>query len=269
MYQKTNPKIMYLTCKNLIKNLPLNYNDVLLRAVYDRKAMPRTKYENDIVEIWRCINDKNPINASTQDVADTYLVCTKQNLSHKKMPFVRWKNLQDIVVLARAVSGIKCDRILLFQLLLYFGQNNINTLIIPYKNYCRNMYYAIMREDYKLLNNLYFKLLTNTHKHKHCHPIKDNVFAKAIVYQHVNEFLSSFNAKYLGICGSLASGEGNEFSDLNLVVFYDDNKDINMPLKAIYRFWKRHVGIPIDIRVVGMSHTCDLPIGVQQTIRII
>ena len=84
----------------------------------------------------------------------------------------------------------------------------------------------------------------------------------------VTDLLSNTSILKIGIYGSFATGNMNEYSDLDLLVIMNEKENIDVILDYSYKFWSFKIDIPIDIKVITEKDLLGLNMkGLKKTLK--
>lgn len=250
-----NPKIDYLICKQLLNNLQKDYDDVLLKKIFWGKESPETEYQYKLLEIKRFF-EENPIETFTQNTVVNLLSIICGEIPQKQTGiFSDISDIGDVELLADLV-GKNLDQFQdeLFQILLLKGycQTTMKPLV-PYKYLCRKLFQSFMSGQLDLAENLWKKLLFKTEKISKKHSLLDNDNAINQVMSSKQDFLQSVNGEELYLFGSLAKNHGTEYSDVDLLVVFDDAKYFDNARTVCRNYWVPKLNIPFDIIALPRS----------------
>lgn len=250
-----NPKIDYLVCKQLLQNLHNVYDDILLKEIFWEEKSPENEYQFKLLEIKRFF-EKNPIETFTHNtVVDLLSIISGQRPQKQTGIFSDISDIKDVELLADLV-GKNLDQFQdeLFQILLLKGycQTTMKPLV-PYKYLCRKLFQSFMSGQLDLAEDLWKKLLFKTEKISKKHSLIDNDNAINQVKNSKQDFLQSVNGEELYLFGSLAMNHGTEYSDIDLLVVFDDNKYFQNTGSTCQNYWSGKLQIPFDIIALPRS----------------
>lgn len=250
-----NPRIDFLICKNLLLTLPIEYDERCLRKCFVSETNDVEKYEREIIDIKHYFVENDLSNFTTQNIYALYSLITRENTTESMEVVLKVSNIDDVIKLAKEVSNsLVADKNVLFQLLLlkmYFDSNHL--LLIPYRNICKHLYYSALLGDAYMVECLFGKLLSKRDHYCLKHTLAENEKAVKSLFQYSSEFIRSVGAQSLYYYGSLAVGDCNEYSDLDILVVFQDETDITKVEVPVKDFWKSKINIPFDVLITTES----------------
>ena len=247
-----NPKIDFLVCKNLINNLPNDYDEILLRDAYKNYKISND-YCSKIIDIKKYFLENDLISYSKNDIENLYFIITDKKIELTD-DYVRYE--LNITNLKWSVNNIKnmvdVDKYLLIRILIVFYSLN-NMVIIPYRNHIKQLYLAVLYHQDELLKNSYNRLINRTKEYLIAHDNKENEKALLMLDKYKKEFVESFNALEFGIYGSFSTKSYNEYSDLDMYVLMKNIDDKKKIKTQILKFWNDKFNIKIDLKLVTLE----------------
>ncbi len=250
-----NPKIDYLICKQLLHNLPKDYDDVLLKEIFREEKVPKNEYQYKLLEIKKFF-EKKPIDLFTQDTVRNLFSLLSGKKSPKQTGMLGdIRTFMDVKKLGNFVyKNLDQSRSELFQIQLLKGYCQTTSMpLVPYKYLCEELFKSIVAGRSNLAEHFWNKLLFKTKKISHKHSIQDNVTAIELVIRNKQDFLHSVNGQELYIFGSLAMNKGTEYSDVDLLVVFKDNKYFSDAWTVCTNYWTTKLQIPFDIIALPQS----------------
>lgn len=246
--QNYNPKIDFLICKNLIYELPQNHDEHSLKKCFKGEIDASQWFEEKIVKIKSYFLKHDICSFTNQNVQDLYFIIMdeKIDLGNKNL-YV--EKLDDVIAVAKYVGKFNiADKNTLFKLMILKGYcKGENVPIIPYSKLCWKIYASIITENYVMTSSLWERLLTKIYKYCSKHDLIENVNAVKQVVKYKDDFLLYSGAKALYLCGSLAVGQGNEYSDLDILAVYADETDLYKERIKAQEYWADKLTIPYDM----------------------
>ena len=266
-----NPKIDYLICRNLVKQQPLKYDEATLRKVFLNDLAPTNKFEEDILKIKRFFTQHDAAQLTPQDISELYSIIVADKIDYKAIKLYSRFTEKDVAQMVILVQQQHCDIETLFKILLLVNYCKCyNAPLIPYRGVCRELYWNARFNNSRGTCNIINSLIYMTNKINRKHDVSCNELAVNILYKHKDTFLNMFPACRLGYCGSIALGQGSEYSDLDIVVVFPDNKNINLYKKSIIQFWQDKILIPYDTILVKESEmNSRLTVSILRTLKYI
>lgn len=252
---KYNPKIDFLACKQLLNIVPLNCDELAFRDCFYGKRKARYAHERRILKLKEFFQAHDIANFADTDIHELYRVITKETWDRGTAIFCDINTIEDVVVLAKLINKTEvCDKYALFRVLLLNGFYRANKyVLIPYRYICRRIYDSAVNDDLETISILWRRLCLKTHKYMQQHDIAKNDESISQVTKLKGEFLKTVGALNLYMYGSLAVGDGNEYSDLDLLVVFPNNIEMRGIRAKCYEFWKGKIYIPIDIHSMMLS----------------
>ena len=124
--------------------------------------------------------------------------------------------------------------------------------------------------SYEFIQKTYYRLITKRNKYSLKHDILENKIAIRTLKEKVDEIGKNFQCEKIGIYGSFATQEENEYSDLDILIVVSSNKDKEKIKKEMALYFKKNISIPVDIKVVNLSTLDDeLTLGMKKSLNII
>ena len=248
-----NAKIDYLVCKNLAKGLEQGYDEERLRLVYNRVEKTKSNYEIMMIRI-KDIFTLNSIKVDGTKLAKELYECITGDIIDISF------QLNDFSYLALKnnyviIDGLKISlelKFILFQIVLFLVLSlKYDVPIIPYHFSCKNIFDdLISNESDDIIENNISILVLRTMKLNQKHDISYNKIVLNVLNGNKEKFLSDDSILKIGIYGSFATGNMNEYSDLDLLVIMNEKENIDVILDYSYKFCSFKIDIPIDIKVI-------------------
>ena len=227
----------------------------MLKKIFWGKESPETEYQYKLLEIKRFF-EENPIETFTQNTVVNLLSIICGEIPQKQTGiFSDISDIGDVELLADLVDkNLDQFQDELFQILLLKGfcQTTMKPLV-PYKYLCRKLFQSFMSGQLDLAENLWKKLLFKTEKISKKHSLLDNDNAINQVMSSKQDFLQSVNGEELYLFGSLAKNHGTEYSDVDLLVVFDDAKYFDNARTVCRNYWVPKLNIPFDIIALPRS----------------
>lgn len=267
-----NPKIDYLVCRNLIKDLPWEHDEQRLRKVYDEELIPKCKYERDLLKIKDFFREHDIAAFTKLEIEFLYFTITGHLIIIDDMTLNGVESVADIDNLVKCVENVTvCDRDVLFQIALLVNYSlKHDTPIVPYAGVCRKLYWSIIIGDDLQAQRRFRYLIYKIEKYSQKHALEQNKDAVETLYLHKDEFLQRFGANQIGIYGSLASGSGNEYSDLDILIIFPNDAPVEAMHGEISQYWESIIDIPIDVTaLVEREITTKIHPSIQQTLKLL
>lgn len=249
-----NPKLDYLICKSLLSNLPGAYDETVLRNCYKEKQRPLKDFEKDIIRIKDFFASNDVQTMSTEDWIKLLKLTVKYDVSISNNLFEKLdlEDFSQIIELIKRLDLMYDDqtKIQIFKVLLFRAYvKRYDELLIPYYNNISKMINALKMNDTVFAKKMFSKLLTRTDKYRFQHDIQLNTKVREELLNHKADFLEKFNAERLGIYGSFATKEDNEYSDIDIIVFVS-SVEYEMK-KQMLAYWLPILNISVDLLVVS------------------
>ncbi|MCH5151035.1 MAG: nucleotidyltransferase domain-containing protein [Clostridiales bacterium] len=266
-----NPKIDYLICRNLVKHQPHKYDEASLRKTFIGDLSPTNNFEKDILKIKQFFIQYDASQLSTQDIAELYSIIVEEKIDCKAIELYSRFTEREVVQMVYLVQQQECDIETLFKILLLVNYcKYYNKPLIPYRGVCRELYWNARFNNSKRMNVVMNSLIHMTNKINVKHDVSFNELAVNSLQMHKDTFLNMFPDCRLGYCGSIALGQGNEYSDLDIVIVFPDNKNINLYKRSINQFWQDKILIPYDTILVKESEmNSRLTVSILRTLKYI
>lgn len=266
--QTYNPKIDYSICKQLVKTLPIGYDEDRIRNCYDGYSPMVEIYEKDIIGIKTFFKQNDIVQVSNSMVEKLYKICTHKDVSiNGDVATVVQNDLRDI---ATFVNQIDCQRNTLFQILflIHYCRKH-NSPIIPYHSLCNKIFYAITAGEKLETRHLFTKLQNRTQKYMAKHSVGAGEACIRQLYENRDTFLAETDAIQIGYYGSYARGNANDYSDFDILVVFSDEKSLSLCKRKSRDFWRSKMPIEIDVAVVNQCNFDSLPQGIKRSIKFI
>ena len=269
-----NEKIDYLICKNLIKSLPSSFDEYHLRDVFHLKKEPIEYFEKDIIEIKTFLENHNLINIDIKEIEELIFIISKEKVNFEKVykftyQKVDVKLLKDLKELVNKENLNNKDTIIKICILISSLRYD-DVPLIPYrsviKRLCNNNYEMTSEK----IDNLLERLLHKRQKYKIKHDLEENEKTINTLNKYAKDLALITNACAIGIYGSFATDDENEYSDLDLLIITKMNMDERIIKEKAYLYLLSKINIPIDIKVVNKKNIEDeLTIGMKKSLKII
>lgn len=255
-----NPKIDYLVCRSLLSTLPREFNDLRLRQVYKELAEPLELYEKEIVYIKDVL--------SVTDLSSSYgaIECinaiTGYAFTENDLPSVA-----DVEAGFEVISQYGLEesvKVSFAQLYILHANLESKQLIIPY----RKCIYKMLRNK-SLVSDYLLHMRVRTDKYLKSHDIKYNKEALDAVAENVSQFRQNIGAVGAGVYGSIAAGTSTQYSDLDLLVIFDDERGRKEVKGKSLEYWHPILPIDIDVCAVRVADFEKLPVGIRGTLKML
>ena len=272
MGTKINPKIYYLVCRSLILDLPWDHDEIRLRKVYDEGLSPSWKYEVDLLKIKWFLSEHDICNFTKDETESLYSTITGEQITIDDMPLSGVESLADIDILVKSIENVPVrNKDVLFQIALLANYCKKNaTPFIPYVGVCKKLYWSIVVGDEEQAQSRFRFLVYKIDKYCQRHSIEQNIKAVQQLHLHQNDFLQKYGARQLGIYGSLAVGDGNEYSDLDILVIFPNEAPVDALRGEMERYWESIIDIPIDLTAIAEREiTTSIHPSIQQTLKLL
>lgn len=250
-----NPKLDFLICKNLLKETPRDCDELDFKDCFFGRRKPLHFHEKQIVKVKKFFKTHNILKLSRWDIRVLYRIITG---SKEKISFgiiCPINSPDDIVILANLVRSTNItDKYTLFRILLVEGYClATRKVIVPYRWMCKRMLDSVELGDDSSALMIWKHIHERTNEYFEKHDAKENVIALNQVATFKDDFLSFVSADRLMLFGSLAIGKGNEYSDVDLIAIFPDERDL-YDVKAVCRgYWEEKLSISFDIIVIHKS----------------
>ncbi len=186
------------------------------------------------------------------DIAELYYIVSAEKMTSQCNLLCSIQSVEDVFQLIDYVDTIKVyDRDTLFKIMLLVNYCRTNAIpFIPYRTLCRRLYWSVKYDDKDLAKKYYDILVRKIDKFNLKHDIQLNETAINKVQDLKTDFFSQIGASKLGVFGSLSIGEGNEYSDLDLLVVFPDAIEPRVKKHEVNQFLKDRLEIPFDAVLV-------------------
>lgn len=263
-----NPKIDYLICKQLIKTLPIDYDEDKIRGCYKNYLQAMEICEKDLINIKSFFEENNILQITNDMIENLYQLCAHQDI-HIDVDITTIIQ-SDLYAIATFVNETSCQRNCLFQILflIYYCMKN-NSPIIPYLHLCNKIFYAIIAQEESVVTSLFEKLQNHTQKYMIKHSLSDGELCVRLLYENKNLFLAEVGAIGIGYYGSYARGNENEYSDFDILAVFSDEKSLPLCKRRSLEFWGRIMPIEIDVAVINQCNVEFLPKGIMRSVKFI
>lgn len=272
-YTQYNPKIDYLICKSLINYLPKTYDEYRLRNVYCEKENAVENYEKDILKIKKFFYENDAFNLNEYKIKKLLRIILKKEINIKDYYLAinkKFNNdyLFDLVQNTIQYKGnIRSSLIKIGILLSSLKSSEVP--MIPLRNVVRKIT-SSNENSYEFIQKMYYRLITKRNKYSLKHDILENKIAIRTLKEKVDEIGKIFQCEKIGIYGSFATQEENEYSDLDVLIVISSNRDKEKIKKEMALYFKKNISIPVDIKVVNLSTLDDeLTLGMKKSLNII
>lgn len=241
-YTQYNPKIDYLICKSLINYLPKTYDEYRLRNVYFEKEDAVENYEKDILKIKKFFYENDAFNLNEYKLKKLLKIILKKEINIKDYYLVinkKFNNdyLFDLVQNTIQYKGnIRASLIKIGILVSSLKSNEVP--IIPLRNVVRKIT-SSNENTYAFIQKMYYRLITKRNKYSLKHDILENKIAIRTLKEKVDEIGKIFQCEKIGIFGSFATQEENEYSDLDILIVVSSNKDKKKIKKEMALYFKK------------------------------
>lgn len=250
-----NQKIDFLICKQLLDFVPTSSDELKFRDCFFGKRQPKYKHELEITEVRDFLEKRDIRRFTPKDVNDLYRLLTKDEGNSSIGVFCDVETIEDVELLARIVEKTSINnKRAFFKILLFKGYCAKNTKpLIPYRHLCGKIYDSILDGNMADAKFAWERLLAKTEKLQLKHDLKQNAIEVGKVERNASDFLKTVGAKSFFLYGSLATGSGTEYSDVDLLTVFADDA-IKLDSRAVcYGYWKDILEIPFDMMVVSES----------------
>lgn len=266
-----NTKIDYLVCKNLAKGLEQGYDEERLRLVYNRVEKAKSNYEIMMIRIKDIFTWNNIKVDGTKLAKELYECITGDiidiNFQFNEFTYLSFKTNYLII------NGLDISldfKFILIQITLFIGLTlKYDLPIIPYRFSCKNIFNNLINNSSgETIENNISILVLRTMKLNQRHDISYSKKVFKILNENKVDFLSNTSILKIGIYGSFATGNMNEYSDLDLLVITNEKENIDVILDYSYKFWSFKIDIPIDIKVTTEKDLLELNMkGLMKTLK--
>lgn len=247
-----NPKIDFLVCKNLINNLPNDYDEILLRDAYKNYKI-YNDYCSKIINIKKYFLENDLTSYSKNDIENLYFIINNKKIKLTD-DYVKYElNITNLKWLVNNIKNmVDVDKYLLLRILIVFYSLN-NMVIIPYRNHIKQLYLVVLYHQDELLKNSYNRLINRTKEYLIAHDKKENEKALLMLDKYKKEFVDIFDITEFGIYGSFSTKTFNEYSDLDMYVLMKNIDDKKKIKTQILKFWDDKFNIKIDLKLVTLE----------------
>lgn len=250
---KYNPKIDFLISKNLLQDTPRDCDELNFKKCFFGKRKPEFQHEKRIVKIKWFFKTHNIMNLSRNDIQILYGIISGKKERIANGIFIKIYSLDDIEILANLVrhSSVS-DKYALFRVLLLEGFCKANNrIVIPYRWMCRRLFDSLELDDITSAYYIWKHIQDRTSKYFESHDISENANAIKQIELNKPDFLKTVGAKDLFLFGSLAIGNGNKYSDVDMIAVFPDEKNTSCMRTNCYDFWREKLSIPFDLIVMS------------------
>lgn len=264
-----NPRIDFIVCKQLLSNLPAEYDEISLRNCFFQNTA-ETDYEKSLLEI------KKHFEAHSADKPQEFeagkllqiIMSKRVDISNFEFPTVNCAN--DVEKIARYVSekGQCIDAMFQVLLLLCYCRTH-DVPLLPYHGICRKLYYSVIACETEETELTWQRLLQRKQKYCNYHDLSLNKQSVELLKTYKREFLMQIPDAQLAIFGSLANGLGTSYSDLDIMVVIPDDVDKGSIREFAYKFWAGKIPISFDVSTATESEVNTLPIAIRRSLRIL
>ncbi len=261
-----NPRIDFIVCKQLLCNLPYEYDELKLRKCFETE-LGELPYEKDIIAIKNFFKVTDITEAKISEIETLYGICTHESVKYDG-EITDAIDMDNLKRLAETVKQYDCNNVTLFQILMLFGYCKVSKVpIMPYHGVCAKIYYSLVSGDRQRAERSWQDLLYRKSKYSIKHPIEQNAFCVSQLKEYKDEFLKIEGAEKLGIYGSLSRGTDTEYSDVDIIVVMKNGVDAKAVKRQAYRFWFNKLPIHYDLCVTTEDGIRKLPIGIRSTVK--
>lgn len=266
-----NPKIDYLVCKNLIESLPSKYDDLELKKCFYEEKEAILPYEKDIVCVYRYLKKVDIRHFQTIHFQEIYEVITKQSANMTFLEDIVLQNdevVKQLEELCKHLEKTNLQKIIVLKLcLIYFHALKYGELMIPYWHLVKKLRNAIIHRQISNAHLFYNQLIADTNRFKTKHSLELNAQVVPTIRKYKEDFLKASGVVTIGIYGSFASNNANEYSDVDLLIVTEKNIDYQEIKKLSSNYWQGKINIPVDLKVVKQSEVDkELTIGMKKTL---
>ena len=270
-----NSRIDYMICKNLIKQLPIDFDEYSLRDVFFKKTSPTTSYENDIV----CIRNFFETNEddNIMNIEKLFYIITKEYIDFKYYyVFVNRKvdinYLQDLRTILDINESNNKETIM--KICIVFSSIKYDDVpLIPTRSVIRTLIECEEQSKIKNIEKIklcYKNLLKKKDKYLYKHSLDKNNDAIRYLYEHSKEIVSLLEVLAIGIYGSFATNTCNEYSDLDILIITYNDQNKEKIYQTSYEYLSSKIPIAIDIKVVREKDIDnELTIGMKKSMRLL
>lgn len=269
---KYNPKIDFLICKQLLCFVDVCSDELAFRNCFYNKACPKCKHEYEIVKLRKFFEKHDVCTMSNKDVRTLYAMLTGRKEDKSFGIYCKVESLDDVIMLVNLINQTSLeDKHTLFRVLLLKGFcTACGEPIIPYRWICKNLYEAIEKEDLYTAQWLWSRLCEKTKKISKKHDLEENGFALNVISREKNDFIKNVGANNLYVYGSLAVGEGTEYSDIDLLAVFPNDKNLGEARERCAEYWRGKINIPFDIMAMTENELANmLRPAIKSTLRAI
>ena len=265
-----NPKIDFVICRVLLNYLPSSYDVARLQACFEKHTSPTEVFERQIVAIRDYFAANDICTSTRRSIKELFNIVTGEVIDLINLDLNRNLTLSGVCELVHVIEQINpVDKLSLFKILILTKYcDGKRVPIIPYHSHSKNLYNKIIEGDISYARALYESLEKRTQKFCCRHGIEDNIKSVQQVQACANEFLKDFAALDLYLYGSLATGSGNEYSDIDIMAVFSDDCDLSLSKQLGRTFWSKKLPIPFDFYAIAQSDfNKGLKPSIQRTLR--
>lgn len=256
LHKKTyNPKIDFLICKNLLCELPpIKDEHKFIRCFNEEEEMTEC-FEQKAVEIKKYFMKHDLSQFTNQDIENLYYIIVNKRIVLGDMAFKKISSADDIISVVSDIRqmDVSSENTLFKLILLKMCGVKQSVPLIVYDRLCWKIFVSALESNCSQVNELWDRLIKKTLKYSYKHSVDQNIEAVNQVKKYCNEYIDLSGAISLYLCGSLATGTGNEYSDVDIVSVFKDDTDVRGARKIMQAYWKERIPIPIDVLVFTES----------------
>lgn len=261
-----NPKIDYLLCKYLLREIPEVIDENHLKDCFFDKASCETDEELVLCMTRNFFMEHNLLSMNEIEIQ---MFLEFLNVEYTFKGFVG-NSLEDKIyniILTLKDKSIEDKRLILkFLLVVAYIQEN-GKIILPYQKGIQKLLTSNTLEEIRLVV-VYLEKKTTRLNNKH--DLRINSIVLDILKILSSFFLEITGYLGIGVYGSFSTHTSNEYSDLDLIIFISEGLDKYEVRRHTKKIIRRFIPIPIDIKVTTKEEMeNDLTIGMKKTLKIL
>lgn len=264
-----NPRIDFIVCKQLLSNLPAEYDEISLRNSFFQDRA-ETDYEKSLLEIKHHFETHTADKPKDFEPKKLLQIISGECVDISDFEFFAVNCAKDVERIAKYVSekGQCIDAMFQVLLLLCYCQTH-EVPLLPYHGICRKLYYSVIAGENEETELTWQRLLWRTQKYCNYHELSLNKQSVEQLKIHKQEFLSQIPDAQLAVFGSLATGLGTNYSDLDIMVIVPNNADKESTGTFAYNFWTGKIPISFDISISTENELNNLPVAIRRSLHIL
>lgn len=259
-----NPKIDYLLCKYLIKNLPEPIDENHLKDCFFNKASCQTEADLNLCMIRNFFLQHDLLTFHKKEIQ---MLFEYLEISYEFNGFIGKRVEEKVFYILQDLRNIENKRLIIKVLLVMVYIEEKGEILLPYPKGISSLLMASTIEDVK---RILAYLEKKTQKLNRTHDVRLNSKIPSILKILAPYFLEITGYLGVGVYGSFSLGTTNKYSDLDLLVIVSKESNERYARRKSKRFFRAFLPLSMDIKVTTLEKMeSEITIGMKKTIKII